>query len=772
MNAPFKPLKEVSRIHWADVPANFRWRLVTTYFTVFTENIWRYLCEPVLFIVFGLLLGALGAAHYLNGWLRVCLLLVLFAWFARNLIIAIYHTAQLSLVTAIRRLEAHNHIAQGSLVFLADKPAGVNSSEFWKAAQGKISKHLSSVSTPFPALAFSRKHIGIISLAVALLLYASANFKATESRLSEALSPWPTSLAALHMTAQIEPPAYTGLPGKQILLKSDGVNLVQSPQNSVMVIKINDMNGLHITGPDESTKLANIAGGATGNITLKHAGLYRLKHGWRTIANINVTLIADAVPHIAFASIPKLTASQSLDIGYSVSDDYGAEAVGLAIQVGDATDAVLLNPPSEPQALVHSFRDLTPSRFAGEKVTLQLVAIDHADNRGLSSRINFTLPERHFIHPVALQIITIRKQLFVEYPDFKRIEKELDDLSQNLKAYDSRYTVFVALRSAVWRVRGRAPEEQVHPLIDWLWQIALDLDKRMQGPNLSALRQQFDDLMAQMNSGADTKDQMKKLEEAMQQLMQGAGEVQAGQQANENAQSISAATINQMMQQLRERLAAGDKAGAKEIAETLQHIMENIQGSGGKGSNHMGQMIHQLQNLSGAQQSLMGQTAGENIGNAFRLPHERGRGLQALAVKQQGITEQLQHEQNSGGDKVPGIKSAHEAMDNARSALKSGDGAMALKKQAEAMTSLQKAIQTLKNNGSKQNDGATKNDGDEGLDPLGRLSGGQQGHELPLPGGHEMLDIARIKHILEDRAADPARTPAERAYILRLLRRF
>ncbi len=778
MNAPFKLQKAVTSIpapyiHWTDVPAHLKWRLVTTYMSIFAENIWRCLCKPIFFIVLGLLLAALGVVQYLNGWVRVGLLLGFAIWIVRSLIMAFYYTFQVNLFSVMRRLEIHNNVQPGSFIFLADKAVGTDSMVFWAAAQAKIQQKQITRSTPLPALTLTRQHIGLMAAIVVLLLYVTTHYKTAESRLTDALSPWPTSLAALHITAQIEPPIYTGLPGRQMLLKTDSINLVQAPQNSIMVININDMNDMHITGPDEPATFANIPGGAVGHVILRHSGQYYLKHGWRTIANIDVTLVADAAPSVAFTGVPELTASQSVDIGYSVSDDYGAEAVGLAIQVGTATEAVLLNPPSEPQALVHSFRDLTSSRFAGEKVILQLVAIDHANNYGLSNRINFTLPERHFLHPVAQQIIAIRKQLFVEYPNFKRIEKELDDVSQNLKAYDGRYTVFAALRSAVWRLRGRAPEEQIGPLVGWLWQIALDLDKRVQGPNVSALRQQFDDLMAQMNSGADTKEQMKKLEDAMQQFMQGAGVERAAPQAGQNSKSISAATLNQMMQQLRERLAVGDKAGAKEIAEALQHIMENVRGGGsGKVNNNTGQMMRQLQNVSGSQQSLMGETAGENIGNAFRLPHEQGNGLKSLADKQQNLTEQLQHEQKNGGDKVPGVKSAREAMDKARQALDSGDGAAALKQQAQAMNSLQKAIHALKSNAKEQGEGASETEGDEGLDPLGRLSGGRQGRELPLPGGHEVLDIAKIKHILEERAADPARTPAEKAYILRLLRRF
>lgn len=766
-----------SLIHWRNLPVDLKPQLAATYGVVFMEHIWRLLSRPVLATLCYGLLSALGLTALVNGWLRLIILSGFTLWLVSNLFEAVISTSRVQLISVIRRLEDHNTLEAGSLIFLADKPVSLGPDdpglpEFWLKAEHKIQHTLNSRALPRPLLPRQKLHIGLLLVAIGLILCLAATPTVTQNRLSAAFSPWPTSLAGLHMTAHIEPPLYTGLPARYVLLVPDTTTDLQAPQNSVLDINVKNMNDFHITGPDNIQRLMNVSGDANGRIILKTPGHYKLKHGWRTIVNMNVKLLDDSVPTIVFAEPPKMTASQSIDIGYSVSDDYGAETVGLAIQAGDATEAVLLNPPSEPQALVHSFRDLTPSRFAGQKVNLRLVAIDHANNRGVSQPVRMALPERHFVHPVARQIIIIRKQLFVEYPDYQRIARALDEVSQNLKAYDGNYTVFAALRSAVWRLRNNNPEEQTQSLIDWLWQISINLDKKSQGPSLTDLRQQFDDLMNSMNSGSDTEQQMQQLEQAMQQFMQGNGQQMSAPVAGQNTQSISSATINQMMQALRQRLVAGDKPGAKEIAQALQKIMENTRGSGGgSASGRAGQMSRALQSLSGSQQSLMGETAGASIANAFRLPSQRGSSLQPLAGKQQGLEQQLLQEENSGADTVPGVTSAKTAMQKARNALKSGDGASALQQQAQAMRGLQKALQSLKNSAAQNGDQGGE-DGDSNLDPLGRFSGGRQGQELPLPGTHEMLDVAQIKHILEQRAADPARSAAERAYILRLLRRF
>jgi len=59
-----------------------------------------------------------------------------------------------------------------------------------------------------------------------------------------------------------------------------------------------------------------------------------------------------------------------------------------------------------------------------------------------------------------------------------------------------------------------------------------------------------------------------------------------------------------------------------------------------------------------------------------------------------------------------------------------------------------------------------------GLDPLGRPGTGFGQGMVKLPADTQVRRIRKIRRLLEERANDPSRSPEERGYYLRLLKRF
>jgi hypothetical protein len=104
-------------------------------------------------------------------------------------------------------------------------------------------------------------------------------------------------------------------------------------------------------------------------------------------------------------------------------------------------------------------------------------------------------------------------------------------------------------------------------------------------------------------------------------------------------------------------------------------------------------------------------------------------------------------------------------METARAALARGDRASAEAAQRAAAQALEQAAQALEEQAAAALPAV-------GRDPLGRPGAGSGAGDLRLADPDRARRLEEIRALLRERAADPARPPEERAYYLRLLRRF
>ncbi|SFR58632.1 TIGR02302 family protein [Yoonia tamlensis] len=348
------------------------------------------------------------------------------------------------------------------------------------------------------------------------------------------------------------------------------------------------------------------------------------------------------------------------------------------------------------------------------------------------------------------------------------------------------------------------------------------------------------ELMQELREATD--DYMRLLAEEMEP---GDGTDQADN--SENMTELSADEIQALMDRIEELMQEGRMAEAAELMEQLNQMLENMritQGEGGNGPQTPGQQsmqdladtLREQEELSddafrelqeqfnpspqgqqgqqpqqgqqgeqgqdgtdpGDQQGGQGQEQGE--AGSGREPGEDGQGGQgsqpdsrSLADRQQALRDELQRQRDglpnlngeAGEIARQSLEQAEGAMDGAEEALRNGDLAEAIDRQAEAMNALRNGMREMGQALAENRDDAPGQGGEQGAasaqpipgarDPLGREVGntGQSGSDQNLLG--EMDVKRRAEELLDEirrRSGDRSRPEIERDYLRRLLDQF
>lgn len=762
------------RVYWARV-------------VLLAEKLLMALRLPLFGAALFTIAGLFGVPQALPGLLRVALLLALLGWFGWTLYRE-HNRLQVSAQQAVRRVEIDSAVPAGALIALADQPANSNRLEvqaLWAVALSRLQKYTSR-------LRWVRPYVDVDSFdpygfSAVLLMAAVAGVLISDtsvtSRLSQSFSLWPTTLEGIELTAWVRPPDYTGLPPRQIQLPVGQTTEIEAPANSRLVVTaIGSDKHFRLTGPNLDSREMSVNQLAEFNVPLVR-GSYRLRLGdLRPVSTVNVRIATDGAPVIMFDGKIRTSLTQALDIKYKAQDDYGVTAVFLATVKNRQAIAVPLAEPPQGQSISgKAFKDLTPSRHAGENVQLRLVARDAAGNYGVSAPVAMTLPERRFTHPVARQVVAARKLVWADPSKLEKPAARLDALSRAPVAFNDDLTIFAALRRSVWQLRSRQAWNEIDAITDFQWEIALALEAQKTGKDMAALREKFEQLMSKMQKGGDNQKLIDQMLQEMAQYMASKAMApdSSGGMMDDMSQAMSAQVLDQLLQELQDRMAAGDTQGARRAMEALQALLENAQfgmGSGGgqaggpAGNNPLmqalGEAIRQQQQLM-TQSRALGASDGDSL-----VPSEQ---LQSLSQSQGALARQIQQAHQlakAAGASSQSLGKAERAMRQAEEALARGDVQAAVRAQAEALNRLATARQEASQHGRQTGHGNAQEQLPSGADPLGRQNGGAIGPELPLPTAAERQRLQQIRDLLEKRAADPTRPEAERAYILRLLRRF
>lgn len=326
----------------------------------------------------------------------------------------------------------------------------------------------------------SRWRLGLLA---ALLLAFWLLISGTDAvhRTANTFSPYWAPLDELSIALQVTPPAYTTqVPQKAILQGGNSLSLTVMAGSKLEV---------QVAGLDETVRLTPPEGEAilfrrkssdqqVGQLKVSAAGTYKIKLGWRTLGQMKIKLQRDIPPHVMLTAPLSVTPAKMLHLPYKIEDDFGASNLTLVLEQAEeqrrlpqihadlrGQNILLINLISDP--------------WAGEPVHLWIEAQDRGGNIGQSQKMMLTLPERHFSVPLAQRIIALRKSLLRQPDEREKARRQLAILTESLPNFRGRFTVFLALRAAYWRLRYDREDPKAWSVAALLWDIALAVEEQV-----------------------------------------------------------------------------------------------------------------------------------------------------------------------------------------------------------------------------------------------------------------------------------------------------
>ena len=533
--------------------------------------------------------------------------------------------------------------------------------------------------------------------------------------------------------------------------------------------------------------------------------------------------IQDLPPKISFVGPVELSPRGVMLFKYKVEDDYGVSVAEARIERvptqaaapnGAQPTPQIGKPPVFPLSLprppvksaeAKTYRDLTAHPWAGLPVVVTLVAKDEAGNEGFSVTRGVILPERKFMKPLAKAIAEQRRSL-VEDPSSRfRIAGNLNALSLSGADENMPKEVYLNLRSAYWRLRGRLSIEDIESVADQLWDAAI----RIEDGNLSAaereLRAAQERLKDALERGASSEEIQKlmaELRQALNQYLQALMQQQRSGKSNQaaispNAKTVSPQDLEKLLSKIESLAKAGSPEAAAQMLNELRDILESVQAGsqerdakGGENAEKLKQ-LGRLTDIMRQQQQLIDKTfraqqggdAGQNGGQGQQQEGEGGdrKASPGLKKHQEEVRKQLQEllstmKPAEGGDVAQQkLKDAEKAMGDASSALDQSDLGEAGDQEGRALESMRQGTRSMAEDMARAA-GQGNGNNQSNRDPLGRRQQDgsllDNGDSVKVPDEITVQQARRILDELRKRLGEPARPPVELDYLERLVKPY
>jgi len=204
-------------------------------------------------------------------------------------------------------------------------------------------------------------------------------------------------------------------------------------------------------------------------------------------AFINASIQNAAAPVLSLSSKPVVVEGRLVRVSYDASDEHGITEMALRVTprnplpgASSAPVDIPLPAPLSKKISRTDFQDIGYYPWAGQTITVQLVATNELGKKSLSDSVEVTLPERRFLNPVAQALVAERKKL-LQNPNNDALREEAANLmagfAQQTAGYSGDPVVFMALRSGAVRLVLGHDNDSVLSVNDLLWQIATRLEE-------------------------------------------------------------------------------------------------------------------------------------------------------------------------------------------------------------------------------------------------------------------------------------------------------
>jgi uncharacterized protein (TIGR02302 family) len=414
------------------MPRELQLRLALTRAGLFAEALLAAFWPVLALLAFATALALLDIPALLPGWPHLALLAVLglaLLWF---LWLGLRHFAWPTRDQALQRIEAASGLPHRPLAAAYERPAMGNRDrqalQLFYLHRDRARRQLSRLKSapPRPVMAGADPLALLAGAALLLVVGLVIGGGELRGRLWAALNPSLDARAGSlppTLDAWLDPPDYTGA-APIYLSQTAAEQKVRVPAGSRLIAQVQGGGGEpSIALADATTPFTQAAEGLW-KIELEVAAGNELEivQGGRTLGRWQLDVVPDLAPTAGFPTAPGESERQALVIPYQAGDDYGLIDLQLEIRrADDATqqplsiDLAELN-GSRKEIKGESYKDLTAHLWAGFVVELTLIATDETGQEGRSAAQRMVLPERIFTHPVARQLVELRRRLTLD-PD-------------------------------------------------------------------------------------------------------------------------------------------------------------------------------------------------------------------------------------------------------------------------------------------------------------------------------------------------------------------
>ncbi|QFU15350.1 TIGR02302 family protein [Microvirga thermotolerans] len=754
------PAPDVLNRRFSRLVSRARWAL-------WLEQAWPRLWVPVAIVLAFLSLSWLGLWLETPPFWRKAGLLA----FGAAFLVSLWPLARLRLPgrgSALDRLDRDTGLRHGPARALDDTLAlGSNdpgSRALWSLHRRRAEEAVGRMRVAPPDPDMPRHDRFALRAAAVLSVIASAFVAGPEigSRLAAAFDRSAPGAGApgFRIDGWIDPPLYTRTPPLMIDL-AKGQHL-KAPARSTVVIRVAGEGHAEIS-PGKGLAALPPKGGQRADLreerfTLENSADLTVRTGLASSVTLSIEAVPDRPPEVTFAGPPEVNPRGVFTLAYKARDDYGiASAEGLVEKskgprerslVQAPTIALALPPHDENAPETRSPVDLTNHPWAGAAVKLRLRVKDEAGQEGLSETIDFTLPQRPFVNPLAKALVEQRRNLVLSPDDRKRVQTALDALLIAPESFTPQWGVFMGLRLASERLRRARSDQDLLDVADWLWTMALQIEDGNLSDAERDLRAAQERLKDAMERGA-TDDEIRRLTEELRQAMdrflrEFAERMQQNPQGQDRDQRqadrvITQDDLNRMLRQMEDAMRRGDMAEAQRLLEELRNILDNLQMARPDNrmtdplGREMNQAMRDLEDMAREQQRLRDETfrdgqerrmqqgernrqgqgqrqgqrrrgqQGQQGQNQEDAENGRGGGDQqdplGLNQRQQALRERLQElqrrMQGMGMENEQGLGDAEQAMREAENALGQGQNGDAVDAQGRALEGLRRGMQGM-----------------------------------------------------------------------------
>ena len=194
---------------------------------------------------------------------------------------------------------------------------------------------------------------------------------------------------------------------------------------------------------------------------------------------------------------PKILSDGQIQIPLSVKDDYGVKTLSMRMTLSpDITDPPLGSGVQQDRSVMspagQDFKlspvyDFTNHPWAGLPVEIKLRVTDFIGQTADLTPISLTLPERDFKHPVARQLVSLRKEIaWAPVAAAPKVQYQLEQLLAYPQDFQNDLVVYLAIKTAAARLHYSAGSQSImhedsRAVMALLWDAAL----RIEGGDLS-----------------------------------------------------------------------------------------------------------------------------------------------------------------------------------------------------------------------------------------------------------------------------------------------